>query len=77
MASATVFLPLDLWRDDCACPTARGVMATEYSVDPIQDELLCVITESIVLRGEDERAAHVHFPRLGFCIMLSVNPCDV
>src|SRR5690606_31462688 len=46
------------------------VAATDYGVDPVQGELLCVARESIILRREDERAGvvHVHFPRLGFRI---------
>ncbi|WP_252275627.1 glutathione S-transferase family protein [Pseudomonas subflava] len=46
------------------------VAATDYGVDPVQGELLCVAEESIILRREDERAGtvHVHFPRLGFRI---------
>ena len=47
-----------------------NVAATDYGVDPVQGELLCVADESIILRREDERAGtvHVHFPRLGFRI---------
>lgn len=47
-----------------------SVAATDYGVDPVQGELLCVSAESIILRRQDERAGtvHVHFPRLGFAI---------
>ena len=47
-----------------------SVAATDYGVDPVQGELLCVSAEAIILRRQDERAGtlHVHFPRLGFCL---------
>lgn len=47
-----------------------SVAATDYGVDPVQGELLCVSAEAIILRRQDERAGtlHVHFPRLGFAL---------
>ena len=47
-----------------------SVAATDYGVDPVQGELLCVSAEAIILRRRDERAGtlHVHFPRLGFAL---------
>lgn len=46
------------------------VAATDYGVDPVRGELLCVSAEAIVLGRDDERAGrvHVHFPRIGFRI---------
>ena len=47
-----------------------SVAATDYGVDPVQGELLCISAEAIILRRQDERAGtlHVHFPRLGFAL---------
>lgn len=47
-----------------------SVAATDYGVDPVQGELLCVSAEAIILQRQDERAGtlHVHFPRLGFAL---------
>ena len=47
-----------------------SVAATDYGVDPVQGELLCVSAEAIILRRQDERAGtlHVHVPRLGFAL---------
>lgn len=47
-----------------------SVAATDYGVDPVQGELLCISAEAIILRRQDERAGtlHVHFPRLGFSL---------
>lgn len=47
-----------------------SVAATDYGVDPVQGELLCVSADAIILRRQDERAGtlHVHFPRLGFAL---------
>ena len=47
-----------------------SVAATDYGVDPVQGDLLCVSAEAIILRRQDERAGtlHVHFPRLGFAL---------
>lgn len=76
IAIAREATPAPLPQDDCSAalgfePGQRvSVAATDYGVDPVQGELLCVAAESIVLRREDERAGtvHVHFPRLGFRI---------
>lgn len=47
-----------------------SVAATDYGVDPVQGELLCISAEAIILRRQDERAGtlHVHFPRQGFSL---------
>jgi len=68
--------PAALPEEDCSASLGFHVgqqvseAATDYGVDPVSGELLCVSAEAIILRREDERAGtvHVHFPRLGFCL---------
>ena len=76
IAIARAATPAALPEEDCSAALGFqvgqqvSVAATDYGVDPVQGELLCVSDESIILRRQDERAGtvHVHFPRLGFSL---------